>query len=106
MELKEIKFTKEEFDMLIKGIECLPHQDRAEDLMSSLLDSVFDGKLSDDMKAKRDADKARKSQKKEMEKENLKENCWILQSKLIQLRRFMEQNNILMEAQDIINGNS
>ena len=104
MELKDIKFTKDEFDMLIKGIEGLPNQDAASDIMSGLLDCIISDKISDEMKAKRDADKARKERKKEQEKEILKENCCILQSKLIQLRRFMEQNDLLVQAQEIIDG--
>ena len=41
MELKDLKFTKDEFDMIIKGIEGLPHQDQAGDLMGDILETVL-----------------------------------------------------------------
>ena len=104
MELAEIKFTKDDFDMMIKGIEVLPNQDAAGDIMAGLLDCVIGDKLPEEVRRKRDEDNERKNRKKQVEKEILKENCCILQSKLIQLRRFMEQNNMLVEAQNIIDG--
>jgi hypothetical protein len=105
MELKDIKFTKDEFDMLIKGIEVLPNQDAASDIMSGLLDCILSDKISNEARAKMEMEKARKEKKKQIENEILKENCCILQSKLIQLRRFMEQNDLLVQAQEIINNN-
>ena len=104
MELKEIKFTKDEFDMMIKGIEGLPNQDAAGNIMSGLLDCMLGDKLPEEVRAKMEREKVRKERIKEQEKEILKENCCILQSKLIQLRRYMEQNDMLMEAQNILNG--
>lgn len=104
MELKDIKFTKEEFDLLIKGIEGLPNHDTAGDLMTGLLECMISEKISPEAQAKRDREKSIKEQTKKREKEALKENCWILQAKLIQLRRYLEQNKLLAEAQDIING--
>lgn len=105
MELKDIKFTKEEFDLLIKGIEGLPSQDTAGDLMTGLLECMLTDKISPEVQAKREREKAIKEQAKKREKEALKENCWILQAKLVQLRRYLEQNKLLAEAQDIIDGN-
>jgi hypothetical protein len=104
MELKDIKFTKEEFDLLIKGVEGLPDQDTAGDLMTGLIECMLTDKIPPELMAKREREKAMKEKAKKMEKETLKENCWILQAKLVQLRRYLEQNKLLAEAQDIING--
>jgi hypothetical protein len=103
MELKDLKFTRDEFDMLIKGIEGLPHQDQAGELMGELIGSMLSDKMPQEMKIARERDIAKKKQTKDMERAHLKENCCILQSKLIQLRRYMESNDMIMEAQDIIN---
>jgi hypothetical protein len=103
MELHEIKFTKEEFNMIIKGIEGLPHQDSTGELMGGLLESILLDKMPPEVKKKRDMDQARENAKKKLLKDNLKEDCCILQAKLIQLRRYMEANNMIIEAQEIIN---
>lgn len=104
MELKDIKFTKEEFDLLIKGVEGLPNQDTASDLMTGLIECMITDKIPPELQAKREREKIIKEQARKRDKEVLKENCWILQAKLVQLRRYLEQNKLLAEAQDIING--
>ena len=103
MELKDIKLTKEDFDMLIKGIEALPSQGQAGELITDLMESMLSDKIPEEARMERERTKARRAKDKEREKEELKENCWILQAKLIQLRRYMEQNKLIAEAQDIIN---
>lgn len=104
MELKDLKFTKDEFDMLIRGLEELPNGDQAGELMGGLIETLLLEKMPDDLKRKRDIDQAREKKAKEIKKALLKENCCILQSKLIQLRRYMESNDMIIEAQDIIDG--
>lgn len=104
MDLKDLKFTKEDFDMLIKGIEGLPNQDTAGELMSGLLDAMLGGKLPPEERAKMKEKHRRERMEKEKMKETLREDCYLLQAKLIRLRRYMEQNDLIMEAQDIIDG--
>jgi len=102
MDLKDIKFTKEDFDMLIKGLEGLPHQGQAAELIAELMETMVLEKAPEEFKRERAMKKAQKEQHKERETEQLKEDCWILQAKLVQLRRYMEQNQLIAEAQDII----
>jgi len=103
MDLKDIKFTKEDFDMLIKGLEALPHQGQAGEFMADLMETMVLERAPEEFKRERAQQKARKEQEKEKQVEQMKEDCWILQAKLVQLRRYMEQNKLIAEAQDIIN---
>lgn len=104
MELKDIKFTKEDFDMLIKGLEALPTSGQVGELMGDLMESIVMDKAPDAIKREFQAKKARKEKEKERQTAQIKEDCWILQAKLVQLRRYLEQNKLIAEAQDIING--
>ena len=102
MELKDIKFTRDEFQMLIKGLDALPSQGQSGELMGDLVEMMLLDKVPNEIKMERERKKAQEKRKKESEIEQLKEDCTILQSKLIQLRRYMEQNDMIAEAQDII----
>ena len=104
MELRDIKFTREEFSLIIKGLDALPLQGQTGELMGELLDSMLTDKIPAEIKRESDRKKAEMKRKKNVETQQLKEDCTILQSKLIQLRRFMEQNDMIVEAQNIIDG--
>jgi hypothetical protein len=104
MELKDIKFTKEEFSMLIKGLDALPNAGSTGELMGELIDFMVSDNIPPEVKMMKERKKVEAKRKREMETQQLKEDCTILQSKLIHLRRFMEQNDMIAEAQDIING--
>ncbi len=104
MDLKDIRLTKEDFDMLIKGLEALPTHGAAGDLMADLMETMVLEKAPESFKKERAMQKAKKEKEKELKVSQMKEDCWILQAKLVQLRRYMEQNKLIAEAQDIIDG--
>lgn len=100
MNLSDIKLTKQDFDMLIEGLSLIPGKHNSFDIMKTLLTAP----MNSDKNAfdKWEADREREIIKRKKESVIDEENATILKAKLIQLRRYMEENNLLLEAQDII----
>lgn len=92
-DIKKLNLTEKDFQLLIEGLENLPHKHVGAELITDLLIGAV---------AKTDEERqvyARKQeiaqQKKAAEKQLLKEDVTILLGKLIQLKRYLIENNLM-----------
>lgn len=101
-ELKDLKLTENDFDLLVSGLEFLPNKGQSGELIGSLLESMF---YEDKPEIKLKFEKERKDGevKKQREQKEQNEDIKILQGKLIILKRFLKQEGALKSAYDIIN---
>lgn len=99
--LEELNLTERDFNILIDGLEHLPSKDAASDLMFDLLTMSL-MKDDEEGKAKMKAEKSESDRKKKFEKELLLEDIKILQGKLTLFKRYLQENNLLKQANQII----
>lgn len=99
--LEELNLTERDFNILIDGLEHLPSKDAASDLMFDLLTMSL---MKDDpaAKAQMKEEKAAQDKKKKVEKELLLEDIKILQGKLTLFKRYLQENNLLKEANKVL----
>lgn len=100
-DLKNLQLEEKDFDLLLKGLEALPHSDMAGEMMVDLLSLAF---AKDDPEDKRKVieDREKRTRTKEKEKQHLIEEVKILQGKLLLLKRYLIQNNLLKDAENIL----
>lgn len=102
-DLKNFGLTVKDFDLLIDGLETLPEKGVAGEMMGMMLEGLIskDDPVAQE-KVKRDRE--RQMKEKEYARNLMREDIRILQGKLYQLKRFMQENNLLEEANNIISG--
>lgn len=100
-DLKNLQLEEKDFDLLLKGLEVLPSSDLAGEMMIDLFSMAF---AKDDPEAKQKLleDKENRKRAKEKEKQHLIEEVKILQGKLLLLKRYLIQNNLLKDAENIL----
>lgn len=99
MDIKEINFTEEDFELIIEALEFLPHKGTSGKIMASLIGAMLtrdDPQGREEIKRQQMADERAERVKNDL----LKENIRILQSKLIMLKRHMIENDLLKQAND------
>lgn len=99
--LRNLSLTERDFDLMVQGLEHLPNKDTAGELMGELLFGAIVKDEEERQKMKMDRDRQRAQQMRE--KQALVEDSKILQGKLLMLKRFLIENDLLKEANSIIN---
>ncbi|MGN6417755.1 MAG: hypothetical protein ACTHMC_09705 [Pseudobacter sp.] len=104
-DLKNFGLTVKDFDLLIDGLETLPEKGVAGEMMGMMLEGLIskDDPVAQE-KVKRDRERQLKD--KEHARNMMREDIRILQGKLYQLKRFMQENNLLEEVNKILSGNA
>lgn len=99
--LKHLNLTDKDFEMIVQGLEQLPHKNDTAEIMGELLISAFakDDAHADKMKSERE----NRMRKMQDDKKQIIEDVRILQGKLLMLKRYLLENNLLSQANDIIN---
>lgn len=98
-DLKDLNLSDEDFSLLIQGLDALPQKDQAGEMMSDLIGTVlFDGKMKEEFERKRKQDLV----KKQAAKDKLIEDTKILQGKLLMMKRFMQENNLMKDVNNIL----
>lgn len=101
-ELKNLQLETKDFDLLIQGLENLPNKDMAGEMMVDMLSMAFAGKDEDFDKNKLAREREERKRESAKAKEALVEDIKILQSKLILLKRYLVQNNLLKDVENIL----
>jgi hypothetical protein len=100
-DLQNLSLTENDFKLLVDGLDELPNKGATGEIFSALLSNMV---LKDDpeAKAKFENDREVEKQKRLKEKDLMMEEVKILQGKLLLLKRFLIQNNLLKQAHDLI----
>lgn len=100
-ELKNVNLTEKDFDLMVEALDNLPNANAAGDLFGLLLTSLV---THDDPEAKIKIQAERERTKKEAEyqKKILTEEVRLLQGKLIAVKRFMRENRLMKEVNDLL----
>lgn len=99
-DIKRLNLTEKDFQLLMEGLENLPHKHVGAELLTDLLIGAV---------AKTDEDRqafAKKQeivqQKKIAERQLLKEDVAVLLGKLIQLKRYLIENNLMDQVTEYL----
>jgi len=98
-ELKNVNLTEKDFDLMVEALDYLPNAKIATDLIGMLITSVID---DPEAKTKMQAEREQKRKKTEYEKKLLTEEVRLLQGKLIAVKRFMRENRLMKEVNDLL----
>jgi hypothetical protein len=102
-QLKMLGLTEPDFDLLVAGLDQLPHKGDVQELVTQMMRGI--GKTPEEHRVLTDQYRAQ-LQKKEKEKATLIEDIRILQGKLLMLKRYMKDNELLQSVNEIINPKS
>ncbi len=96
MELKDLELSEKDFQLLIDGLEALPHKSEAAEMFGD----IFLGLLSKDDDGIKKIEKERERRKlaKDAEKAMLVEDIKILQGKIVMLKRLLQSDNAISEV--------
>lgn len=98
-DIKNLNLTDKDFKMLVDGLDALPHTGRSAEMLFDILTStVLDGKIPDEAKRKMENDRRKAASEKEM----LIEEAKILQGKLLMLKRYLNENKLMKEVNDVL----
>lgn len=105
IDIKNLDLTKKDFDMLIEGLEHLPHKSDAGEMIGDLMTAMLTNKDNKNDVEKMKREREEKYKKKKEQDHELIEDIRILQGKLLTLKRYLKQEGALKEAEDIIHAN-
>lgn len=97
--IEQIQLTESDFKLLNEGLEMLPEKGLTGEIFSGLLGAVM---LDDDAKEAHHLKMEKRRRDREKEAEIMKEDIRILQGKLLQFKRYLKENELLGEANNII----
>lgn len=100
-DLKQLELSQSDFDMIDKGLDKLSSGDFASDMLMD----IFGGSLLKDdeaAKTKFELEKKVAREKKELEQKLVRENIKILQGKLLSFKRYLTENSLMKQAEEII----
>lgn len=99
-QLKFLNLTEDDFRLLVDGLDALPEKGAAGEIMGDLFSAMLskDEEQRERLQAERDKQKA----KREKDKAQMKEDVKILQGKLLMLKRYFQENNILKETYEVL----
>lgn len=100
--LKHLNLTEQDFQMIVDGLEQLPHRNDMGEMMGELLVGVF-AKDGDESAVKMKSEREQRMKKAQDAKKQIIEDVRVLQGKLIMLKRYLIEQNALSQATDIIN---
>jgi hypothetical protein len=86
--------------MLIDGLDALPQRGQMGEMMVDLLASTMG---NDDSRRKVEKEMEQRKLKGKMEKELLIEDSKILQGKLLMLKRYLSENKLMTEVNNVLN---
>jgi len=100
-QLKNLQLTEKDFQLLVDGLDALPEKGMAGSLFVDLLGASMmkDGEDKEDFMRKRKID----GEKKDREKAAMADDIKILQGKLLMMKRYMIENRLIKESNDIVN---
>ena len=99
--IKNLNLSDNDFKMLIDGLDALPQRGQIGELMVDLLASTMIKNPESKIKIERELELKKK--KHEAEKEILIEDAKILQGKLLMLKRYLAENKMLAEVNEVLN---
>lgn len=99
-QIKQLNLTENDFQLLVDGLDALPEKGAAGSMMVDLLGAAFmkDGEAKDEFERKR----LLEAKKREEEKKMMMEDIRILQGKLLLMKRYLQENNLLKQVNEII----
>lgn len=100
-QLKQLSLTENDFKLLIEGLDALPEKDAASLMMGDLLANIL---IKDDLKKEEfERERMKKRVQAERNKDLMKDEVRILQGKLLLVKRYLIENNLLKEIDSMIN---
>lgn len=99
--LKQLNLTDKDFQLLIDTLDYLPEKGSTGELMADLFVNILGPNKNAQDYAAREIEKLKK--KRALEKAILSEDVKMLQAKLITFKRYLQENNLLKTAEDLIN---
>jgi hypothetical protein len=99
--LNELQLTQNDFQLLNDGLEMLPEKGLTGEMFSDLLGAMM-LKDNEEAKQKHETEMEFRRKKREREAEIMKEEIRILQGKLLQFKRYLKENELLSEANNIL----
>lgn len=95
-----LNLTEKDFQLLIDGLDELPNKGFGGEVLSALFMSAV--AKDDESREKLMNEQKKKDLVRQKEKDLLKEEIRILQGKLLMLKRYLQENNILQQAYDTL----
>lgn len=101
--IKTINLTEKDFQLMVDGLDALPNRDAAGEMMGDLMFGLLS--KGDDTSGMSDAKREIDNQKakRKRERELLTEDVRILQGKLLMLKRYLIENNLMEQAAELLN---
>lgn len=99
-QIKMLNLTEEDFRLLVDGLDALPDKGAAGEMMGDLMLSLISKDKEQEEKLQAERNKRRVAA--EANKQLMKENIKILQGKLLMLKRYFQENNILKQAYEVL----
>lgn len=101
--IKHLNLTEKDFTLIVKGLDALPDSGAAGEMMGDLMISMLvkkdgDPKMVSDM----ERDREERKRKIKQERELMLEDIRILQGKLLMLKRYLIENNLLSQVTEIL----
>jgi hypothetical protein len=100
-QIKMLNLTEEDFKLLVDGLDALPEKGFAGEMMGDLLIGLI-SKGGEEEKERLMKERQAKREKLDKGKEIMKENIKILQGKLLMLKRYFQENDILKQTYEVL----
>lgn len=102
-QIKMLNLTEDDFKLLIDGLDALPEKGVAGEMVGELFMSILEDKTNAEGMAKLKAEREKRRIDAESKKQQMKEDVKILQGKLLMLKRYLQENNALAQAYEVLN---
>jgi chaperonin cofactor prefoldin len=97
--IQTINLTEKDFQLLVDGLEALPERGAAGELVGDLLFGMLD---KDNPNSEGRSELKKHKEKLKTERELLKDDVRVLQGKLIMLKRYLIENNLMQQATELL----
>jgi hypothetical protein len=104
MELKDFGLTEDDFKLIQQALDFLPNSGAAGELATEMLEKLLPDIKDRNAKLKYEQHKKVLTARREAEKELLIEKVRVLQGKLYQVKRYLDESGALKQANDILKG--
>jgi hypothetical protein len=106
-ELKKLDFTDKDISLIMEAVELLTKSKSfTPDFLFKSISDTFSTGLPEEIKLKIDKEMANQKNKMKRDNEEAKEDLALLKAKLVLFKRFLHQNKLMNEVNDILNNPS
>ena len=102
-QIKHLNLTENDFKMIIDGLDALPDAGRTGAMLGDLVGTIFADKM-ESPEAKQNFLRQKEKLNKDFEhkRDLVREDVRILQGKLLMLKRYLTENKLMGEVDDIL----